>query len=57
MHLAWGKEDLGEAMTAVFIFTGLPGGGKRGLILCVPKIEIGFHGTHVFPASEKLIIF
>lgn len=57
MHLAWGKEDLGEAMTAVFIFTGLPGGGKRGLILCVPKIEIGFHGKHVFPASEKRIIF
>ena len=57
MHLAWDKEDLGEAMTAVFIFTGLSGRGKRGLILCVPESEIGFHGKQLFPASEKGITF
>ena len=57
MHSAWGKEDLEEAMAAVFIFTGLSGRGKRGLILCVPESEIGFHGKQVFPASEKGITF
>lgn len=57
MHSAWGKEDLEEAMAAVSIFTGLSGRGKRGLILCVPESEIGFHGKQIFPASEKGITF
>lgn len=57
MHLACGKENVEEAMAAMFIFTGLSGRGKRGLILCVPESEIGFHGNQIFPASEKGITF
>lgn len=53
MHLAWGREDLGEATTAVVKYLqGCRAEGKGGLLCVLQQTETGFHGK-IFPALEE----
>lgn len=53
MHLAWGREDLGEATTAVFKYLQGCQVEERGVVFVLQETEIGFHGNRSFLPLEK----